>query len=83
MGFLQAVQADPQVVEVGLADAREQGLVDQGPVGGQGDIEAQGLGLVGQVEDVRAHQGLAAGEDQHRDAEGAQVLHDPIDLVCR
>ena len=57
--------------------------VDQGAVAGEADVEAQVLGAHGDLEDVGAQQGLAAGEDQHRHAEGLQVVHHGEDLLRR
>ena len=80
VGGPQAVQADAHVVVAHLADGLQVGLLHQGAVGGQPQVEAQGLGPLRHLDDVGAHQGLAAGEDQHRHAEGAQVVHDPAHL---
>jgi hypothetical protein len=75
-----AVQADADVVEAGPCHAVGHRRVDQGAVGGQADVEAHGLGAVGNVEQVRPQQRLAAGEDEHRHAGGLEVVHDAEDL---
>src|SRR5690606_39789037 len=54
---------------------------DQGAVGGQANVEAHFLGPVGNLENVRAHQGFTAGENQHRHAVGFEVVHHGVDFL--
>ncbi len=81
--FADAVEADADIVVADRGDAVGGGLVDQRAVGRQADIKAHRLGAGGDVEDVGAQQRLAAREDQHRHAEGLQVVHDPEHLLGR
>jgi hypothetical protein len=83
VGLADAVEADADVVESRLGDAVDVGFVDQRAVGRQADVEAHGLGAAGDVEDVRPQQRLAAGEDQHRHAEGLEVVHHAEDFLGR
>jgi len=76
-----AVEADADVVKVSLRDTADVGFVDQRAVGGETDVEAQALGPLRDVEDVRPQQRLAAGENQHRHAEALEVVHHGIDLL--
>ncbi len=75
VGFLDAVQADADVIEADGGNAVDIAFVDQRAVGGQADVEAHVLGAVGDVEDVGPQQRLAAGENQHRHAEALEVVH--------
>ena len=75
-----AVQTDAHVVEPGLLDAVGHRGVDQRAVARQPDIEAHRPGARGDLEQVGTQQRLAAGEDQHRHAEGLQVGHHLEDL---
>ena len=70
-----AIQAHADIVVADLGDAIGGRLVDQGTVGGKAGIEAHRLGALRDVENVRAQQRLAAGKDQHRHTEGAQIVH--------
>ena len=78
---LEAVQADAHVVKTGSGHAVGHGLVNQRAVGGQADVKAHALRARGNVEQVGAHQGLAAREDEHRHAESAQVVHHRMNLL--
>ncbi len=78
-----AVQAHADIVVADLGDALGRRLVDQRPVRGQADIEAHCLRPGRDGEDVGPQQWLAAGEDQHRNARGLQVVHDLEDLLGR
>ena len=80
MRGLGTVEADADIVETGRGDAGGHGLVDQRAVGGQPHVELQRLGAGRDLEDVRAQQRLAAGKDQHRYAEGFEVVHSAADL---
>ncbi|MNQ96354.1 hypothetical protein D3C85_1119540 [compost metagenome] len=75
VGGADAVEADADIVEADVGDAANVGRIDQRAVAGQADVEAHLLGATADVVDVRAQQRLAAGQDQHRHAEGLQVVH--------
>ena len=75
MGLAHAIDTDTEVVEARLANGFDVLLLDQRAVGGQSDVEAQVLGTARDFEDVRTQQGLPAGQDQARYAEGLEFVH--------
>ena len=70
----QPVQADADIVEPRLRDGPHHLIVDQGPVGGQRQMEAHRPGVGRQFEQVGTQQRLAAGQDQRRYAIALQVV---------
>ena len=83
MGFTDTVEADADIVEIDFSDLLDVFLGDQGPVGGQADIEAHLLGALRDFEDIRSQQRLAARQDQHRHMKTLEVVHDLVDFVGR
>ena len=81
--LLQPVEADADVAEARVADARGERRVDQRAVGRERDVQAQVLRARGDLEQVRAQQRLAARQDQRRHAEGLEVVHDREHLLRR
>jgi len=78
----QAVEADAHVVEALRGDAVGQCVVYQRPVAREADVKAHVLGARGNVEQVGAHQRLAAREDEHWHVKGLEIVHDGKYLVA-
>ncbi len=74
VGGLQAIDTDPDIIELRRADVRDVVFVDQRAVGGQRDKEPLGPGVGAQHEEVMAQQRFAAGQDQHLDPGLVQVI---------
>ena len=83
VGRLQAVNRDADVVVADAGNPVDVGFVDERAVGREADIEAHVLGAPGDIEDVRPQQRLAARENQHRHAEGLEIVHDLVNLRGR
>jgi len=78
-----AIQTDADVVIADRRNPLDVGLADQGTVAGQPHIEPHLLGTPGYFEYIRPQQRLSARQDQHRNAEALQVLHDLEHLLGR
>ena len=79
----QAIEADADVVEARGGHAVGHRAVDQRAVGGQADIETLRLRARGDLEQIGPQQRLTAGENQHRNLEGFQIVHRVTDLGVR
>ena len=72
-GSVGAVEAHRDALEADIDDPLGDALVHDRAIGGQSDRQADGGGVLSKVEEVGAHQGLAAGENQDRLAQFAQA----------
>ncbi len=63
---IRPVETDRDAAKPGRHDSACHGVVDQCAVGRQGGRQTHGLGFIGQFEQVRAHERLAAREDEDR-----------------
>ncbi len=74
VGLLESVEADADVGEVDLLEPGRHLVPDQGAVGGDDGAQVAGAGVGNELEDVGAHQGFAAGEEDDRHAEVGEVI---------
>ena len=77
----QSIQAHTHIIEADGVNRVDVGRGDQGAVARQPHVKAHGLGAAGDLEDVGPQQRLAARQDQHRDAECLQIVHDAEHLL--
>jgi len=78
-----AVEADAGVGEPRVADAVRRLVVDERPVRREDGSEPDPASVLGDLEEVGAHQGFAAGEEHGGNLVGGEVVHEPHRLVGR
>jgi len=83
MSPADAIEAHAHVIKPHLGDAAHVALIYEGAIGGQRNVETHPFCPSGDVEDVRAQQRLAAGQDEHRYAKRLEVIHHAEDLPRR
>ena len=79
--FFGSVQGNADIGQADFLQLSGLGLGDEGAVGGDDRAHAFGRGVFGQLDQIFADQGLAAGKEHDRRAELGQVVDDGLGLI--